>query len=121
MLHGAVDSQFGEHVRVRPQSGGGYVASADDPERSPAEITAYVAIIPASVRTVSSGANTGANPQVRTSADTIKFTTSSLAYELVAGDVVVLLERDGAPSFRVSRTAPFGVDRTIAFLTPAAS
>jgi hypothetical protein len=119
-LHEAVDRHSGERVRVRPQSGGGYVAGTDDPGRDPVEITAYVALIPASVRTSSSGANTGANVQARTSADTVKFKTSALAYDLVEGDLVDLLDRAGAPAFRVSRTAPFGVDRTIAFLTPAA-
>lgn len=119
-LHEAVDRHSGERVRVRPQSGGGYVAGSDDPGRDPAEITAYVALIPASVRTSSSGASTGANVQALTSADTIKFTTSSLAYDLVEGDLVDLLDRAGAPAFRVSRAAPFGVGRTVAYLVPVA-
>ena len=117
-LHAAVDRQTGERVRVKPQSGGGYTASSDDQSRAAAEIIAYVARIPGAVRTAGNSANSGHNVQLRASADTIKYATSALPYEMREGDLVELLDVAGVPEFRVSRTAPFGTDRTVLFLVP---
>jgi len=108
-LHEAVDRQAGESVIVIPQQGGGYVPASPDPQRDHAEIMAYVARIPAAVRAPSTG-----QVQTRTSADTIKFTTSALPYELAIDDLVVVASQ----RYRVTRIAPFGSDRTVAFVVP---
>lgn len=115
-LHAATDRQTGEQVRIVPQRSGGYVVGGQDPTRAAAEIVAYVARIPGSVRTEGNAANSGHNPQLRMTADTIKYKTSSLPFTAADGDLVELLEEDGAPVFRVSRVSPFGTDRTILFL-----
>lgn len=119
-LHAAVSRHACETVRIIPQQGGGYLASSVDFERLPLDIAAYVAMVPAATRTSGNAANSGHNVELRASADTIKFTTSLLPYELRAGDLVEMVSQDASPKFRVSRVAPFGVDRTVAFLVRAA-
>lgn len=119
-LHAAVNRQSGERVRIRPRRGGGYTVASDDPTRPPADIIAYVARSADNVRTSGNAANSGHNVELRAMVDTIKFTTSDLAYSLEAGDLVDMLDEPDAPSFRVSRTLPFGTDRTVAFLVPVA-
>lgn len=119
-LQNATDRQAGEIVRIMPKAGGGYLAAGIDPDRSPFEIIAYVAMIPQSVRTAGNAANSGHNAQIRATADTIKFATSALPYLLRANDEVELLQREGRPTFRISRTAPFGTNRTVGFMVPVA-
>ena len=100
---------------IKPQKSGGYVVGADDPERVEMEVLAYVARGASVVH--ASGATPGdVNARVRFSADTAKIKTSALPYAVEEGDLVQLLDVDGAPTLRVSRTAPFGTDRTLLFL-----
>jgi len=110
---------MGERVRIVPQRGGGYVAGGADNVRPPVEVIAYVARAPGVERSQSSGANTGANAELRLSPDTVKFTTSAINYTVEAGDIVEFPEA-GLPAGRVSRVAPYGTDRTILFLVKAA-
>lgn len=118
-LHAATDRQMGETIRIVPQRGGGYVVAGADTQRQPVELVAYVARAPGVERTQSSGANTGANAELRLSPDTVKFTTSALPYSIETGDLVEFTET-GYPAARVSRAAPYGTDRTILFLVKAA-
>ena len=100
---------------IKPQKSGGYVLGADDPGRPEMEILAYVARGASVVN--ASGASPGdANARLRFSADTAKIETSALPYAVEAGDLVQLLDVDGAPILRVSRTEPFGTNRTLLFL-----
>lgn len=117
-LQDAVDRQSSERIRIRPQRGGGYIAATDDPGRLSAEIVAYVARIPDTVRTSANAANSGHNVELRAAADTIKYRTSALAYALEPGDLVDFIDDPQAPTMRVSRTAPFGTGRTVALLVP---
>lgn len=122
-LHSAVDRQSGVIVRIIPQMDGGYLVSGADPSRAVAEITAIFNRVPAAIRTAGSAANSGHNVELRSSATTIKFSSSLLSYGLISGDRVEVLDAAGAvsDSFRVSRSAPFGTDRTVAFLIPEAT
>lgn len=118
-LHAATDAQLGQRVLIKPQSSGGYVVGAADPERPDMEILAYVARGASLVN--ASGATPGdVNARVRFSADTAKIRTSALPYAVEEGDLVQLLDADGAPTLRVSRTAPFGTNRTLLFLVGSA-
>jgi hypothetical protein len=118
-LHAATDGQLGQRVLIKPQSNGGYVVGAADPERPEMEILAYVARGASVVN--ASGATTGdVNARLRFSADTAKIATSALPYAVEAGDLVQLLDVDGAPTLRVSRTALFGTNRTLLFLVGTA-
>jgi len=114
-LHGAIDRELGQRVLIKPQSSGGYVVGAADPERPETEVLAYVARGASVVN--ASGATPGdVNARLRFSADTAKIETSALPYAVEEGDLVQLLDADGSPTLRVSRTAPFGTDRTLLFL-----
>ena len=114
-LHSATDRQSGERVLIKPQKSGGYVLGASDTARPDRQITAYVARASSVVN--SPGSMPGeANARVRFSADTIKFTTSALPYKVAEGDLVQLIDQTDAPIVRVSRTAPYGTDRTILFV-----
>ena len=114
-LHAATDGQLGQRMLIKPQKSGGYVLGADDPGRPEMEILAYVARGASVVN--ASGASPGdANARLRFSADTAKIETSALPYAVEAGDLVQLLDVDGAPILRVSRTEPFGTNRTLLFL-----
>jgi hypothetical protein len=118
-LHAATDGQLGQRVLIKPQSRGGYVVGAADPERPEMEILAYVARGASVVN--ASGATPGdVNARLRFSADTAKIETSALPYVVEEGDLVQLLDADGAPTLRVSRTAPFGTNRTLLFLAGTA-
>lgn len=117
-LHAATDRQSGERVLIKPQMHGGYVVGGPDPSREEMQVIAYVALIPASVRTAGNAANSGHNAQLRMTADTIKYQTSALPYAVAEGDLVQLVEAVDTPIYRVSRTAPFGTDRTILFMVP---
>jgi hypothetical protein len=118
-LHAATDGQLGQRVRIKPQRSGGYVVGAADAGRPEMEIMAYVARGASVVN--ASGATPGdVNARLRFSADTAKFETSALPYAVEEGDLVQLLDVDGAPTLRVSRTAPFGTDRTLLFLVGTA-
>lgn len=115
MLHASTDRQFGQRVLIKPQKSGGYVLGAGDANRPEMEILAYVSRSASVVN--ASGATPGdVNARVRFSADTAKIKTSGLPYAVEEGDLVQLLDVDGAPTLRVSRTAPFGTDRTLLFL-----
>lgn len=118
-LHAATDRQMGETVRIVPQRGGGYVVAGEDNLREPVEISAYVARAPGVERTQSSGASTGSNAELRLSPDTVKFKTSLVPYTVESDDIVEFPETE-APACRVSRSAPYGTDRTILFLVKAA-
>jgi hypothetical protein len=119
ILHAATDGQLGQRVLIKPQSTGGYVVGGTDPERPEMEILAYVARGSSVVN--ASGATPGdVNARMRFSADTAKIQTSSLPYAVEEGDLVQLLDMDGAPTLRVSRTAAFGTDRTLLFLVGTA-
>lgn len=118
-LHAATDRQAGERVLIKPQQGGGYVVGGADPNREEMEVVAFVSQNPGIERTASSGKNDGANVTLRLSPDTIKFRTSALPYKMAEGDLVQLIEVEDAPTYRVSRTAPYGTDRTILFLVRA--
>ena len=83
------------------------------------EVLAYVAR-GASVLNASGSSPGDANARLRFSADTAKIETSALPYAVEAGDLVQLLDVDGAPTLRVSRTEPFGTNRTLLFLVGAA-
>ena len=111
-LHGAVNRQLGEDVRVMPQTDGGYTIGGDDGARAATTITAEVAEVPNAVRTSGNAANSGANVDLRAVARTVKFTTSDLPYTVVAGDHVILLDRDNE-EWRVNGVFPFGTDRTV--------
>lgn len=110
---------MGELIRIVPQRGGGYVAGGADNVRPPVEVLAYVARNPGVERTQSSGANSGANAELRLSPDTAKFTTSAIPYTVESGDLVEFPETD-SPACRVSRVAPYGTNRSILFLVKAA-
>ena len=114
-LHAATDGQLGQRVLIKPQKSGGYVVGVDDPERVEMEVLAYVAR-GASVVNASGSSPGDANARLRFSADTAKIETSALPYAVEAGDLVQLLDVDGAPTLRVSRTEPFGTNRTLLFL-----
>lgn len=114
-LHASTDSQLGQRVRIKPQSSGGYVVGSADPTRIEMEVLAHVAR-GASVMNASGATPGDVNARVRFSADTIKIQTSALPYAVEEGDLVQLLDADSAPTLRVSRTAPFGTDRTLLFL-----
>jgi hypothetical protein len=118
-LHEATDRQLGQRVLIKPQTNGGYVVGADDPERVEMEVLAYVAR-GASVVNASGSSPGDANARLRFSADTAKIETSALPYAVEAGDLVQLLDVDGAPILRVSRTEPFGTNRTLVFLVGTA-
>ena len=118
-LQAATDRQAGERVLIKPQQGGGYLVGGADTNRDEFEFTGYVTRVPASIRSSTSGPNTGSNVVIRASADTVKYTTSTIPYTVAEGDLIQLLEADDQPMFRVSRTAPLGTDRTILFLTRA--
>jgi hypothetical protein len=118
-LHAAIDSQLGQRLLIKPQSSGGYVVGATDPQRPEMEIMAYVARGASVVN--ASGATPGdVNARLRFSADTAKIETSALPYTVEDGDLVQLLDADGTPTLRVSRTAPFGTNRTLLFLVGTA-
>jgi len=118
-LHAATDSQLGQRVLINPQKSGGYVVGAADPERPEMEVLAYVARGASVVN--ASGATPGdVNARLRFSADTAKIQTSALPYAVEEGDLVQLLDADDRPTLRVSRTAPFGTDRTLLFLVGTA-
>jgi hypothetical protein len=117
-LHATTDRQLGQRIEIKPQRSGGYVVGAADLARPEMEILAYVARGASVVN--ASGATPGdVNARLRFSADTAKIETSALPYVVEEGDLVQLLDADGAPTLRVSRTAPFGTDRTILFLVGA--
>lgn len=90
-----------------------------DEARPEMEVTAYVARA-SSVANSSGSAPGDANARLRFSADTVKFTTSALSYKVAEGDLVQLLEQPDEPIVRVSRTAPYGTDRTILFVVATA-
>jgi hypothetical protein len=118
-LHAATDDQLGQRVLIKPQNSGGYVVGAADPERPETEVLAYVARGAGVVN--AAGATPGdVNARLRFSADTAKIETSALPYAVEEGDLVQLLDVDGAPTLRVSRTALFGTDRTLLFLVGTA-
>lgn len=118
-LHGATDGQLGQRVLIKPQNSGGYVVGAADAERPEMEIMAYVARGASVVN--ASGATPGdVNARLRFSADTAKIETFALPYTVEEGDLVQLLETEGAPTLRVSRTAPLGTNRTLLFLVGTA-
>jgi hypothetical protein len=118
-LHAKTDVQLGQRVMIKPQSNGGYVVGVADPERPELEILAYVARGASVVN--ASGATPGdVNARLRFSADTAKIRTSALPYTVQEGDLVQLRDADHAPTLRVSRTAPFGTDRTLLFLVGTA-
>jgi len=118
-LHAATDRELSQRVLIKPQASGGYVVGAADPERPEMEILAYVARGGGVVN--ASGATPGdVNARLRFSADTAKIETSALPCAVEEGDLVQLLDVDGAPTLRVSRTAPFGTDRTLLFLVGTA-
>ena len=116
-LHGAVDRQAGERIRIVPYTAGGYVVGAPGTARPAKEISAVVAEVPKTVRTAGNATNSGHNAELRTASHTVKFTTSALPYKLVSGDRVILLER-GSAELVVNHTDPFGTDRTVARLEP---
>lgn len=120
-LHSAVDRQEAEQVRIVPHQGGGYLAAGPDADRPVTIVQAYVARTPAAVRTSGNAANSGHNVELRAAADTIKFSTGALPYELRAGDVVEMIDQPDAPAFTVSRTAPYAFRRTVAFLVRIAA
>lgn len=114
-LHDATDRQLGERVLIKPQKGGGYVVGGADPDRPETELTGYVARATSVVN--ASGTTAGdTNARLRYSADTCKILTSALPYTVVEGDLLQLLDQPETPTVRVSRTAPYGTDRTILFL-----
>ena len=119
ILHAATDRQLGQRVRIKPQSTGGYVIGRTDPERPETEILAYVAR-GTSVVNASGGTPGDVNARVRFSADTARIKTTALPYAVEEGDLVQLLDAAGAPTLRISRTAPFGTDRTLLFLVGTA-
>ena len=116
-LHAATDRQLGARVRVEPQTNGGYVAGGVDPARPPVAISAYVTRTPTATHAAT---NDGQQAPLRITTETVKYTTSALPYAVAEGDLVRLLDEPGQPLFRVSRTAPFGTDRTILFLVRTA-
>jgi hypothetical protein len=118
-LHVATDGQLGQRVLIKPQSSGGYVVGSADPDRPEMEILAYVAR-GAGVANASGATPGDVNARLRFSADTAKIETSALPYAVEDGDLVQLLDVDGAPTLRVSRTAQFGTDRTLLFLVGTA-
>ena len=118
-LHEATDRQLGQRMLIKPQKSGGYIVGGDDPERPEIEILAYVAR-GASVLNASGSSPGDANARLRFSVDTAKIETSALPYAVEAGDLVQLLDVDGAPTLRVSRTLPFGTNRTLLFLVGTA-
>lgn len=118
-LHAATDGQLGQQVLIRPQKSGGYVLGVADADRPEMEIVAYVARGASVVNT--SGATPGdVNARLRFSADTAKIETSALPYAVEEGDLVQLLDVEDTPTLRVSRTAPFGTNRTLLFLAGTA-
>ncbi len=112
-LQAATDRQLGARVRVEPQTSGGYVAGGVDPERPPSVLYAYVTRTPAATHAMTTD---GQQAPLRITIETVKYKTSALPYAVVESDLVRLLDEPGQPLFRVSRTAPFGTDRTILFL-----
>jgi hypothetical protein len=115
ILQKTTDRQAGERVLIQPQRSGGYVLGVSDEDRPEIEVLAYVARGASVVN--ASGATPGdVNARLRFSADTAKIKTSALPYTVEEGDLVQLLDVDGAPILRVSRTASFGTDRTLLFL-----
>jgi hypothetical protein len=119
-LHDAVDRQSAETIRIVPQKAGGYVSGGADSSRAVIEIDAYVAGTPSLIRTSGTNANSGHNPEMRGATHTARFTTSAVPYQIVAGDLVTLLDEDGTPSLRVSAVMPFGFDRTTLLLVKLA-
>jgi hypothetical protein len=118
-LHAATDRHLGQRVLIKPQSSGGYVVGAADPDRPEMEVLAYVAR-GAGVVNASGTTQGDVNARLRFSADTAKIEASALPYAVDEGDLVQLLDVDGAPTLRVSRTAPLGTDRTLLFLVGTA-
>jgi hypothetical protein len=111
-LHAAVDRQSGEAVLIVPFVAGDYVAGGQDPKRPLIETVAYVTDVPESVRVMGKVTNTGHNAELRTATHTVAFTSSSIPFELIRGDRVVLLERK-CQELTAITPQPFGTDRTI--------
>ena len=118
-LHAATDRQAGERVLIKPQKSGGYVLGVADETRPQKELLAYVARAN-NVANSQSPPVGDATSKVRFAVDTVKFTTSALPYKVREGDLVQLLDQPDEPTVRVSRTTPFGTDRTILFVVATA-
>ncbi len=116
-LHGAIDRQAGEPIRVVPYVAGGYVAGDADPGRPVTDLVAVVTEVSKVARTLGTGNTTGHNADLRLVSHAVKYTTSALPYALRAGDRVVLLERAGL-ALKVNGADPLGTDRTVARLEP---
>jgi hypothetical protein len=113
-LHRTTDAAFGQKVMVYPRTGGGYVADSIDTTRSAVEITAYFTRVADVDMMAAGGPKSAGDAQVRSSAITFKYITNTLPYEIRENDLIVMLEADRA-TYRVSRSAPFWMGRTIVF------
>ena len=119
-LHGAIDRQAGERIRVIPYAAGGYVAGGADPSRPVSDLAAVVTEVSKVARTLGTGNTTGHNVELRLGSHAVKYTTRALPFVLRAGDHVVLLDRE-MHELKVNGVDPLGTDRTVARLEPLPS
>ncbi len=104
----AVERAFGETLLVLPMAATRNAAPQADPERTPLAIRAVFSIAPedrALFADRKGGANTVGPTRVQLSGTWATVTAAELArlgYPPVQGDIVVLIDRTGAPRYRVS-------------------
>jgi hypothetical protein len=114
-LSKAVDSVYGEGVRVLPQAVGEFMAT-DDPERAPYEMTGVVDFNPVIATPKAIGKNDGDAVQVSGEQLHVSLHEQNLpegAKFPQQGDAIVLLERPNQPRVRVSSQLPDGIGRVI--------
>lgn len=104
----AVERAFGETLLVLPMAAARNAAPQADPERNPLAIRAVFSIAPedrALFADRKGGANTVGPTRVQLSGTWATVTAAELArlgYPPVQGDIVVLVDRSGAPRFRIT-------------------
>lgn len=116
MVSGAIEGAFGETVRFIPRAsrrGAQYVVASADPDRSPID---FVAVPTDAAKFVDSrGQRTGSRMVSVTRIVAGRFelwvsaaTVEASGLDIVTGDLVRLIERDGAPTFNVVDAVPEG-------------
>jgi hypothetical protein len=103
----AIDTTFGEGIRIEPMAAGNY-AAAPDPSR-PARMTrATISRAPAVRETNLPGTNRRAAAFAASPIEAWidRAAYAAIGYRLVKGDVIVLIEQAGEPRFHISAAHP---------------
>lgn len=115
------DVALGETIEFRPQVAGEIVVVGADPNRS---VRALIGIFRDDVmisRPVGSGANTHETADVAVSQTQIDFDENlfpAIADRPRDGDILALVERDGAPEFQIESVEPDHLAKIVCVVTP---